>query len=505
LLTHNISDLLPNTQYSYTFRAINSDNDTCKQTGSFTTLPISTTTFDATDITRSSAILHGTADFGDATVVKQGFVINNIDTVTVSNSLSALTYNIANIERATTYNYKTFCTTAGGTVTGAVKTFTTLAFNQNTDGAFLIENKEDLILLANLVNNGNSFSGQTFLLANDITLPNTPNNILSIGNKNTNRPFCGTFHGNGKRIYNVYIDEPNTQYQGFFGYTKNAYLYEVGLVNITASGRNYTGGMVGFAENTRISDSYVSGGTLFALSYCGGLVGYQAEGTNSIISGCYNTCTVTGNNYVGGLLGYSNQGTVRNSYTAALVTGQGNGVGAIIGGAQDVLNYNCYFNEETTGQSFAIGENNISSSSAPSRASSSAADGEGNMSSSEMRMQAFVNTLNQGLVTPVWKMDYNTPINNGFPILIWQTGGSGSGIENIEDNSIIIYPNPATEWLMISGEWLIKGVEIFDVSGKSIVKYFNQNRIDVSTLSQGIYLIKIETDKGIKTERFIKK
>ena len=37
-----------------------------------------------------------------------------------------------------------------------------------------------------------------------------------------------------------------------------------------------------------------------------------------------------------------------------------------------------------------------------------------------MRDPAFVATLNQGLVTPVWKSDYAVPINNGFPILIWQ-------------------------------------------------------------------------------------
>ncbi|MDD6582527.1 MAG: T9SS type A sorting domain-containing protein, partial [Bacteroidales bacterium] len=59
-----------------------------------------------------------------------------------------------------------------------------------------------------------------------------------------------------------------------------------------------------------------------------------------------------------------------------------------------------------TGQSSAIGENNFK-------------DGEG-LSDEDMRDPAFVATLNQGLVTPVWKSDYAVPINNGFPILIWQ-------------------------------------------------------------------------------------
>ena len=374
-------------------------------------------------------------------------------------------------------------------------------FNSNDNGEFLIENKEDLILLANLVNNGNTFSGQTFILANDITLPNTSNNILSIGNKNTDCPFSGTFRGNGKRIYNVYIDEPNTPYQGFFGYTKDAYLYEVGLVNITASGRNYTGGMVAYAENTRINDSYVSGGTLFALNYCGGLVGYQTSGTNSIITSCYNTCTVTGNNYVGGLLGYSDQGTVRNSYVAALVTGNGNGVGAIIGGAQDVLNYNCYFNDSITGQSFAIGENNISL-----KASSS----EGNMSSGDMRMQAFVTTLNQGLVTPVWKQDYKEAINNGFPILIWQTNqstGAGVGAQLIAPE---IYPNPAKDYLFIQSDEPVERVEIYNQSGVCVLKFspslFQRGiseTLDVSGLTTGFYLARLYVNGMTETRKII--
>ena len=165
--------------------------------------------------------------------------------------------------------------------------------------------------------------------------------------------------------------------------------------------------MVAYASNTTMRDCYVNGGTLFALSYCGGLVGYPDAGTASIISGCYNTCTVSGNNYVGGLVGYSNHATVRNSYVAAGVTAQGSAVGAIIGGADEVLMYNCWFNTNTTGQSNAIGENHFKS-------------GSEGMSDEEMRDPAFVATLNQGLSKPVWKSDYTKAINKGFPILKWQ-------------------------------------------------------------------------------------
>ena len=503
-ITSNLTGLMPNKTYQFRTFCTYGDNTIYGTVNSFTTLAVTVTTLPATDITRSTATFNGTSNFGDATVIKQGFVLGN-DTLAVSNTATTLTYNVTDLAKSTAFSYKTFCRTADGTVYGTVQNFTTLAFNTDNSSAFLIETKEDLILLANLVKSGNTFSGQTFILANDITLPVTPNNILSIGDKNTNRPFSGTFHGNGKRIYNVYIDEPNTPYQGFFGYTKNAHLYEVGLVDITASGRNYTGGMVGYAENTRINDSYVSGGTLFALSYCGGLVGYQTQGTNSIISGCYNTCEVSGNNYVGGLLGYSNQGTVRNCYAAALVTGNGNGVGAIIGGAQDVLSYNCYFNENLTGQPYAIGENNISQP-APQRApAENAAGEEGNMSSNEMRMQSFVNTLNQGLTIPVWKMDYATPINNGFPILIWQSPQGENSIETTKTGlELTIYPNPTKEQLIIKNEELkIENYSIFNVSGQILIQgalSTENTTINVKELPSGMYFIKV----GNKTGKFIK-
>jgi hypothetical protein len=392
----------------------------------FTNSSFALETQPAVDITQTTVkISAALTSNGMVTILQQGFQYKE---ATASNYTFAVVYFpgdtfntiLTGLKAGTNYTCRAFVVTQSDTVYGSSQVFTTLHFNVNQQGEYLIRNISDLLSLADLVSSGNSFSGKTFVLANDIILPNTPNNIRSIGiyseNPPISLPFSGTFNGNGFQIENVYIDQPNTPYQGFFGYTKNASLYEVALVNITASGRNYTGGMVAYAENTYIRDSYISGGTLFALSYCGGLVGYQSAGNNSIISGCYNTCTVTGNNYVGGLLGYSNEGTVRNSYAAALITGQGTGIGAIIGGATDVLSYNCYFNSSVTGQTVAIGENIITKSMRGKIRKSE----EGNLSSEEMRMQTFVNTLNQGLTTPVWRMDYSIPVNNGFPILIWQ-------------------------------------------------------------------------------------
>ena len=69
-----------------------------------------------------------------------------------------------------------------------------------------------------------------------------------------------------------------------------------------------------------------------------------------------------------------------------------------------------------------------------------------------------------------------------------------------------IYPNPVKGELRIEiGELFLKRVEIVDITGKIIIncQLPGINSINVSTLSQGVYFIRIETDKGIVTEKFV--
>ena len=68
----------------------------------------------------------------------------------------------------------------------------------------------------------------------------------------------------------------------------------------------------------------------------------------------------------------------------------------------------------------------------------------------------------------------------------------------LDENHILIYPNPAKDKIFIQSDHHIKSVEIFDVSGK-ICFYKSQNFIDpsinISNLSKGIYTIKVINDK----------
>jgi len=82
-------------------------------------------------------------------------------------------------------------------------------------------------------------------------------------------------------------------------------------------------------------------------------------------------------------------------------------------------------------------------------------------------------------------------------------------IKKFVNDNFKIYPNPATNYVSIEQKETngvtLQTVQILDSSGKwikSIKDNFNQ--IDVSTLSKGMYLFVIQTDRGNKTEKIIK-
>jgi len=77
-------------------------------------------------------------------------------------------------------------------------------------------------------------------------------------------------------------------------------------------------------------------------------------------------------------------------------------------------------------------------------------------------------------------------------------------------SSIIIFPNPTTDELrIIGGSFQIKKIEVFDMVGKLLVSQnllnssFHQ-KIDISNLNSGIYLVKIVTEQGEIVRKAVK-
>jgi Leucine-rich repeat (LRR) protein len=73
------------------------------------------------------------------------------------------------------------------------------------------------------------------------------------------------------------------------------------------------------------------------------------------------------------------------------------------------------------------------------------------------------------------------------------------------DKSVSIYPNPTTSIININTEFNIKSIEVYDVQGRVLETILgNTKTFDISSKQNGIYFLKITTDKGSKIEKLVK-
>lgn len=85
-----------------------------------------------------------------------------------------------------------------------------------------------------------------------------------------------------------------------------------------------------------------------------------------------------------------------------------------------------------------------------------------------------------------------------------KAANSGLGIGNgtrLSENSINIYPNPASNYIQVKNA---KNVSIYDVNGRVVLKSTNSERINISSLENGVYVVIEKLDKYQKIGRFIK-
>jgi hypothetical protein len=81
--------------------------------------------------------------------------------------------------------------------------------------------------------------------------------------------------------------------------------------------------------------------------------------------------------------------------------------------------------------------------------------------------------------------------------------------ETEQTSSLDLYPNPVQDKLYIEAEAEIEEVVVYDVYGR-VQNLRNsetqklRNSIDVSNLNSGVYFVKIKTEEGNITKRFVK-
>jgi hypothetical protein len=77
--------------------------------------------------------------------------------------------------------------------------------------------------------------------------------------------------------------------------------------------------------------------------------------------------------------------------------------------------------------------------------------------------------------------------------------------DNLNVGRISIHPNPARENVIVSSDFTISGIELFNYTGQPVFARQNVNEktimVNVSALEPGIYLIRITTGKEISTTK----
>ncbi|HAH56795.1 MAG TPA: hypothetical protein DCL86_01470 [Bacteroidales bacterium] len=315
---------------------------------------------------------------------------------------------------------------------------------------------------------------KTIFIMNDMDLggeSTPPQSWMPIGMGNTGGDgfntiaFNGHFDGNNKKIINVYIDSVKPYYSkyrpiGFIGSAIGLEYNSITIKNVILENINYNipkdvnvGGIVGFheANSTTIENCHVSGKIRSHNGLCGGIVGmlyphyssfdpdikncsshcvfyreiqdsfdldwdkvYAIAGGRITEEGMIESCYATYQSFTPHFYGLGTK--VKNCYSTNGFVNQGNGFGdtaynsyvaatQVINEIMDSNQYsvNCYYDSITYGSQ-----------------SGRIVKGRG-LDTAFMKTAAFVDSLNQGLSEKKWKQDYaDCPINNGFPILVWQ-------------------------------------------------------------------------------------
>ena len=215
---------------------------------------------------------------------------------------------------------------------------------------------EDLVALSSMVSSGKDFSGKTVMLMNgldieedksytnpnsnsfgdingDSTTSSTLKSELTSGKGfspigNSPNAFRGTFEGNAHTIKNIYINISDTSHTGLFGYNEGT-IRGLKVIDGNVTGNAAVGIIVGYNEGN--VTSVIGSGTVHSYDRASIIAGANFGGTvEGIASGDIYT-TVACNvdvSYAGGIVGYQKDGTVNGIYKTGnihQVTCYGNG------------------------------------------------------------------------------------------------------------------------------------------------------------------------------------
>ena len=218
---------------------------------------------------------------------------------------------------------------------------------KDVDGYYEIHNQGQLRWFADQVNNHNQPNINALLTAN-ITMDGTE--WTPIGTDTI--PFTGTFDGDGHTISKLTCTDTNKDHVGLVGYAIDAAIQNVTVQGATLNGRDYIGSVCGYLLGGTITNCHAvetvigKTGREAQSKYRGGIVGYIISNTN--VTGCTNSGTVSGLNFLGGIVGQANRATVQHCFNSGAVTGNSSPIGGIVGLANNATVQDCGNNGTVT-------------------------------------------------------------------------------------------------------------------------------------------------------------
>ncbi|MCF7920971.1 MAG: T9SS type A sorting domain-containing protein [Candidatus Cloacimonetes bacterium] len=222
------------------------------------------------------------------------------------------------------------------------------------DDPFLIESLDNLLWLSTVSDHwysGNQYVQTADINAGETRFWNSGLGFDPIGRYNNE--FEADYNGGGYVIDSLFINRPEMHNVGFFSSTYQNVICNLELTNVNICGANRTGGMIGEADHTSLTNCIVNGlvqgithtgllcgycyimelsncntsGYVFGTTKSGGISGSVVY---SDIIGCFSDALIVGNDIAGGLFGYCYEVTIDSCWADSQISCN-NSAGGLIG------------------------------------------------------------------------------------------------------------------------------------------------------------------------------
>lgn len=213
-----------------------------------------------------------------------------------------------------------------------------------SDGYYQLAN--DIDLTDYIKQNNNCWQAIQHLSTNQLTLDGNGHKISGLQNE-TIETYAGLFGlARNVTIENMIVEIPKdatlkaTKFVGILiAKGEKVIINRVGTLGSVTCEDGYAGGIIGYAKDIQLRESFSSGNVMAVNNTAGGLVGQCAERNDNdsydysafnYIENCYSLANVKGTSYAGGLVGDCPVGSIRYSYASGEVTASSVG-GGIVG------------------------------------------------------------------------------------------------------------------------------------------------------------------------------